>query len=579
MTHLPILVHDLVLILITAGVVVILFKWLKQPVVLGYIVAGFLVGPHMNLLPNVIDNASIDTWSEIGIIFLLFSLGLEFRYKKLLEVGTSAFIATIVNMALMISIGYLAGYLLGWTGIESLFLGGMLSMASTTIIIKAFADMNKQTQRFANIVFAILIIEDIAAILMMVLFSTIAASRTIEEMQFVESVLYLIFFIVIWFVVGIYIIPTVFKRIKKYLNDETLIIVSVGLCLGMVSIAHTVGFSAALGAFIMGSILAETSEAKRIEHLLRPLKNLFGAVFFVSVGMMIVPSLILAHIMPILILTALVLVFRPVFVLIGVLASGESLKVAIQAGFSLAQIGEFSFIIATMGIQLGVIGEFMYPVIVAVSVITTFTTPYGIKYSETIYNKTVKIIPKKWNRLITGRAENRNKKINISNDWGRLAKILFVPIFIYFMLAIAIILLSRMFLLPLITNQIPSTGGVIAFAVITVLLMSPFLYGIIRIRYSARFLYIRILKRSNHFSRLALLLLSLLRTVLCIALMLYVLIPLFPHVKVILIIISIIVLILIGINPRYELEVKKLESQFLGNLNNNDDFDEHGSEH
>ncbi|MDR2292701.1 MAG: cation:proton antiporter [Prevotellaceae bacterium] len=577
MTHLPILVHDLVLILITAGVVVILFKWLKQPVVLGYIVAGFLVGPHMNLLPTVVDTESVRTWSEIGIIFLLFALGLEFRYRKLLEVGSSAFIATIINMVLMISIGYLTGYLFGWTGIESLFLGGMLSMASTTIIIKAFTDMNKQNQRFSNIVFTILIIEDIAAILMMVLFSTIAATRSFEGIQFVESLLRLIFFIVIWFVVGIYIIPTTFKRIKKYLNDETLIIVSVGLCLGMVIIAHAVGFSAALGAFIMGSILAETAEAKRIEHLMRPLKNLFGAVFFVSVGMMIAPNLIAEHIIPILILTVIILVFRPLFISLGALASGESLKVAIQAGFSLAQIGEFSFIIATTGMQLGVISDFIYPVIVSVSVITTFTTPYGIRYSETVYNKLVKIIPTKWNRLITGHAANRQKKINVSNDWGKLMKILFVPIFIYFMLAIAIIILSRMYLLPLITDQIPTAWGIIAFAAITVLLMSPFLYGIIRIRSSTSFLYIRLMKKSNH-NRIALLLLNMIRTVLCMALILYVLIPLFPHINGILIIVSIIVLVLIAINPRYEPHMKKLENQFLGNLNNNNGSDEHNSE-
>ncbi|MDR1553206.1 MAG: cation:proton antiporter [Prevotellaceae bacterium] len=578
MTHLPILVHDLVLILITAGVVVILFKWLKQPVVLGYIVAGFLVGPHMNLLPTVVDNASITTWSEIGIIFLLFALGLEFRYKKLLEVGSAAFVATIINIVLMISIGYLTGYLFGWTGTESLFLGGMLSMASTTIIIKAFTDMNKQNQRFSNIVFAILIIEDIAAILMMVLFSTIAVSRSFEGIQVIEMSLRLIFFIVIWFVVGIYIIPTIFKRLKKYLNDETLIVVSVGLCLGMVIIAHVVGFSAALGAFIMGSILAETSEAKRIEHLMRPLKNLFGAVFFVSVGMMIAPNLILEHIIPILILTAIILIFRPLFILLGVVASGESLKVAIQAGFSLAQIGEFSFIIATMGIQLGVISEFVYPVIVSVSVITTFTTPYGIRYSETVYNKLVKIIPEKWNGLIVGHTANRHNKITISNDWGRLMKILFVPIFIYFMLAIAVVLLSQMYLLPLITTQISTEWGTVAFAVITIVLMSPFLYGIIRIRHSAAFLYIRLMKKSNHLNRIALLLLSLLRTILCISLILYVLLPLFPNIKGILIIVSIIIIALIAINRRYEPHVKKLETQFLGNLNNNDYHDEHVNE-
>ncbi|MDR3286421.1 MAG: cation:proton antiporter [Prevotellaceae bacterium] len=574
MTHLPILVHDLVLILMTAGVVIILFKWLKQPVVLGYIVAGFLVGPHMNLLPTVIDNASIETWSEIGIIFLLFALGLEFRYKKLLEVGSSALIATVINMALMISIGYLVGYLLGWTGIESLFLGGMLSMASTTIIIKAFTDMNKQNQRFSDIVFAILIIEDLAAILMMVLFSTIAVSRKFEGIQFVESLLNLTFFIVIWFVVGIYIIPTVFKRIKKYLSDETLIIVSVGLCLGMVLIAHTVGFSAALGAFIMGSVLAETSEAKRIEYLVRPLKNLFGAVFFVSVGMMIVPALILEHITPILILTAIILIFPPLFTTLGILASGESLKVAIQSGLSLAQIGEFSFIIATTGIQLGVISEFIYPVIVAVSVITTFTTPYGIRYSESIYNKIVKIIPAKWNKLIVGHAAKRRETISISSDWSKLIKILFIPIFIYFMLAVAVITLSRIYLLPLITIQIPTEWGFIALAVVTVLLMSPFLYGIIRIRPYAADLYIKVLQKSNHLSRIALLLLSLIRAVLCISLILYVLIPLFPRIKIILIIISIIAIAIIALNPGYESHVEKLENRFLGNLNNDDEKEE-----
>ncbi|MDR1985125.1 MAG: cation:proton antiporter [Prevotellaceae bacterium] len=574
MTHLPILVHDLVLILITAGVVIILFKWLKQPVVLGYIVAGFLVGPHMNLLPTVIDNASISTWSEIGIIFLLFALGLEFRYKKLLEAGSSAFIATLINIILMIAIGYLAGYLLGWTGIESLFLGGMLSMSSTTIIIKAFSDMNKQNQRFANIVFAFLIIEDIAAILMMVLFSTIAVSRSFEGIEFIESLLYLIFFIVIWFVVGIYVIPTIFKRIKKYLNDETLIIVSVGLCLGMVLITNAVGFSAALGAFIMGSILAETSEAKRIEHLMRPLKNLFGAVFFVSVGMMIAPNLIVEHIFPILILTAIVLIFRPVFITLGVLSSGESLKVAIQSGFSLAQIGEFSFIIATMGIQLNVIDKFIYPVIVAVSVITTFTTPYGIRYSETVYNKIAKIIPAKWNKLIVGRTANKHEKINLSSDWGRLMKILFVPIFIYFMLAAAVIIMSKLYLLPLITSQIPQEWGTISFAVVTILLMSPFLYGIIRIRSSATYLYMKLMIKSNHFNKIALLLLILIRAVLCIALILYVLIPLFPNIKGILIVVSIIVIILITINPSYESHVKKIETRFLGNLNNTEDSEE-----
>ncbi|MDR0687228.1 MAG: cation:proton antiporter [Prevotellaceae bacterium] len=567
MTHLPALVADLALILITAGVVTILFKWLRQPVVLGYIVAGFLVGPHMHLIPSVTDGHSVATWSEIGIIFLLFALGLEFRFKKLLEVGGAALIAAIINMGAMVGVGYLVGHLLGWSSIESIFLGGMISMASTTIIIKAFADLGRQKQRFANIVFGILIIEDIAAILMMVLFSTIAVSKTFEGMQLVSSLLKLMFFIVVWFVVGIFVVPPVLKRLRGYLNDETLLIVSCGLCLGMVLLAQAVGFSAALGAFIMGVILAETVQAKRIEHLVQPLKNLFGAVFFVSVGMMIAPSLIVAHIVPILILTAVVLVGRIIFATLGVLASGESLKVSMQAGFSLAQIGEFSFIIATLGIQLGVISDFIYPVVVAVSVITTFTTPYGIKYSEVVYGKIEKRAPKKWSRLLAGYAQSRQKaEDNPSNGWLVLLKRLFVPVLIYFTLAVAIVILSRVMLIPFMLEELPDMLGKIAAAALTILLMSPFLYGITSRRHLlSSSIFFKLLKE-NHFNKGVLILLNLSRTFLCVVLILSVLLPLFPKATGALIAISILIAIFISFNPRYERQTKMIEVAFRENL-------------
>jgi CPA2 family monovalent cation:H+ antiporter-2 len=567
MDHLPNLVHDLALILITAGVTTVLFKWLKQPVVLGYIVAGFLVGPHIHLFPSVLDKESIATWSEIGIIFLLFALGLEFRFKKLIEVGRPALVAAAINMGAMIGIGYVTGLFLGWSSMESLFLGGMLSMASTTIIIKAFNDMNQQHQRFAGIVFGILIIEDLAAILMMVLFSTIAVTKTFEGLQLLESLLKLIFFIVIWFVVGIFIIPSVLKKIKKYLNDETLLILAAGLCFGMVLLAHAVGFSDALGAFIMGSILAETIESKRIERLVLPLKNLFGAVFFVSVGMMIVPALIWEYIVPVLILTVVVITGRIIFATLGVLASGESLKVSMQSGFSLAQIGEFSFIIAALGIQLGVItGDFVYPVIIAVSVITTFTTPYGIRYSEPFYHSVEKLIPAKWNKLIVGYSAGKSKHVSKSNTWRILLQRLFIPTFIYFTLSVAVVLLAKLLVIPFITNQISGTWGVILAAGISIALMAPFLYGMIRKREQPMHLYFKLLA-GHHLNKWILIPLSLVDKILCVALILSILVPLFPEIIGILLVVSLCVLGFISLNPRYEHRVKKLEALFLRNLN------------
>ena len=569
MTHLPILVSDLALILITAGIVSLLFKWLKQPVVLGYLVAGILVGPHINLLPSVIDSESIATWSEIGIIFLLFALGLEFRFKKLMEVGRPAIIGAMVNMGLMIAVGYLAGHLLGWSNLESLFLGGMLSMASTTIIIKAFGDMNLQKKRFANIVFGILIIEDIVAILMMVLFSTIAVSHTFEGMQLIESLIKVIFFIIVWFVTGIFLIPTILKKIKRYLNDEMLLVISVGLCLGMVLFADAVGLSAALGAFIMGSVLAETTESKRIEHLSAPLKDLFGAVFFVSVGMMIAPALIVEYMAPILILTSIVIVGRVIFGTLGVAASGESLKVAVQSGFSLAQIGEFSFIIAALGIQLGVLSDYIYPIIVSVSVLTTFTTPYGIRYSEKIYHVIDKLLPAKWVKIRIGYAKSNDSSTNPQNEWMILLKNTLLPVTIHLTLAVAVLIISQMFLTPFISAHIHSIWGNVLSAAITISCMSPFLYGLISKRYVLSKKQFVALWNKNKLHKWLLIGLNLSRNAIFILLIMMVLLPLFPAGKIILVIISVLIFIYIALNPRYELQMRKIESVFLNNLNRN----------
>jgi len=572
MSHLPALVSDLALILLTAGIVTIIFKLLKQPVVLGYIVAGFLISPHVGLIPNVADMENITVWGEIGVIFLLFALGLEFSFKKLMDVGGTASIATLINMGSMIVIGYIIGQIMGWTSIESMFLGGMLSMSSTTIIIKAFNDMGLQKKKFAGIVFGMLIVEDLAAILMMVLLSTIAVSQHFEGMELLENVAKLLFFMVIWFVVGIYIIPSLLKKFKKHLNDETLLVVAIGMCLGMVLFASAVGFSAALGAFIMGSILAETVEAKHIEHLIEPIKNLFGAVFFVSVGMMIAPDIIVEYAIPILILTLVVLIGRVIFATLGVIASGEGLKVSVQAGFSLAQIGEFSFIIATLGMQLGVISDFIYPIIVAVSVITTFTTPYFIKASTPAYHFLEKKIPAKWEKLLTGYANSSHKTVNLQNDWNTFLKKVLSMVAIYFALALAVFFLCRKFLIPFVIDYIPEIWGHIAAALVTLLLMAPFMGSIMR-KYT-RIPEAKKLWKDSHFNKGALITLTLFRFALCVALILMVLVPLFPRMTGLLLVISGILAIALAFSEGFKSQSEKLEERFFENLNDKENTEE-----
>ncbi|MDR1525699.1 MAG: cation:proton antiporter [Tannerella sp.] len=595
MGHLPDFIQDLALILISAGIFTILFKWLKQPVVLGYIVAGFFAGPQINKLlitlanellgvhgdkiifymeklPSVKDMENIATWADIGVIFLLFALGLDFSFKKLLKVGGPASIATFINMGSMIVIGYGAGKLLGWGDMDSIFLGGMLSMSSTTIIIKAFNDMGLQKTKFANIVFGMLIVEDLAAIIMMVLLSTVAVSRHFEGSEMVNSLFKLLFFIFMWFVVGIYLIPTMFRKLKKYLSDETLLIVSLGICLGMVLFASSVGFSAALGAFIAGSILAETIESKHIEHLIEPLKNFFGAVFFVSVGMMIDPVIILEYSSIILLLTVVVLTGRVIFATLGVMASGQGLKVAVQSGFSLAQIGEFSFIIATLGMSLGVISDIMYPVIVTVSVITTFTTPYFIRMSPAISGYIEKLIPSKWNKLVYGYAFSDYKVVNKQNDWNKLLKNILLQVSVYFTMSFAIMLICKIYFIPFITNNIPGVWGSFLSAVITLVLMSPFMRAMIMKKNKSQ--EFKNLWNDNHFNRGVLISLIILRIILAVILASMVIFPLFPTAKTLLILIAFTVTVGIILSQGLKKQSRKIEARFLKNLSQKQLYEE-----
>ena len=396
MSHLPALISDLALILIVAGIVTIVFKWLKQPLVLGYIVAGLLAGPHVGLLPAVADTDDIAIWADIGVIFLLFALGLEFSIKKLVRVGKTGVVTAVTEVVAMFVIGLVTGRLLGWTSTDSMFLGGMLSMSSTTIIIKAFDELGLRRERFASLVFGVLVVEDLVAVLLMVLLSTISVSQSFSGIEMVQNLLKLGFFLTISFVAGIYLVPTLLRKSEHMLSDETLLVVCVGLCLVMVVLAVTAGFSSALGAFMMGSILAETVLVERIERVLKPLKDFFGAIFFVSVGMMVSPQVLLDYALPIAVITIVTVVGKLLCSSLGLLLSGQSLKVSLQSGFSLAQIGEFAFIIASLGQSLHVTSDFLYPVVVSVSVVTTFFTPYLISMGEPAYHLVERILPAAW---------------------------------------------------------------------------------------------------------------------------------------------------------------------------------------
>ncbi|HEV2831763.1 MAG TPA: cation:proton antiporter, partial [Hanamia sp.] len=401
MGHLPGLIQDLALILIAAAITTLLFRRIKQPLVVGYIIAGFLVSPHLSLTPTVVDTANVKTLAEIGVIFLLFSLGLEFSFKKLVRVGGASSVTAFVEILFITIAGYFLGRWMEWSVMDSLFLGGMLASSSTTIIIKAFDELGIKTKQYARIVFGVLVVEDIVVILLMVLLSTVAVTKEFEGAEMLFTVAKLLFFLALWFIAGIFLLPTLLRKAKNLLDEETLLILSIGLCLGMVVVATQVGFSAELGAFIMGSILAETIKAEKIEHTLKPVKDLFGAIFFVSVGMLIDPETIIEYRWPVLWVTLLTLFGKLFSTTLGALLSGQPLKQSVQVGMSMAQIGEFAFIVATLGLTLGVISDFLFPVAVGASAITTFTTPYMIKFSPKFYNFIERILPEKWIKALS----------------------------------------------------------------------------------------------------------------------------------------------------------------------------------
>lgn len=564
MGHLPKLIEDLALILIVGAITTLLFRQIKQPLVLGYIIAGLLVGPHLSLTPTVIDTENVETLAEIGVIFLLFSLGLEFSFKKLMRVGGSASITAFVEIIFITVSGYFLGHFMGWSNMDSLFLGGMLASSSTTIIIKAFDELGVKTKMFARIVFGVLVVEDIVVILLMVLLSTIAVTKQFEGSEMVFTVLKLLFFLVLWFIAGIFLLPTLLRKAKPLLDDETLLVLAIGLCLGMVILATQAGFSAELGAFIMGSILAETTAAEKVEHILTPVKNLFGAIFFVSVGMLIDPQAIIEYRWPVIFVTLLTLFGKFFSTTAGALLSGQPLKQAVQVGMSMAQIGEFAFIVAALGLSLGVTSDFIFPVAVGASAITTFTTPYMIRFSEPVYNLIAKALPTKWITALNSYSAG-TQNIQAESTWKKLTKSYINIGLANGIVLLALMLVSIQFLLPYLSENIPNEilSSTIAL-VISLIVASPFLWALMTKQPNKMDLHELWLDRE--YSQGPLLVLGIVRIVLGILVIAVWVERLFTTNLAILIAVPIILIVMFVFSKRIQAFYQRLELRFLSNL-------------
>ena len=567
MSELPHLINDLALILVVAGIVTIIFKRLKQPLVLGYVVAGFLVSPKMPYIMSVVDIADIHTWADIGVMFLLFSLGLDFSFKKIVKMGSSPIIATSAIVFCMMALGMIVGHGFGWGRMDCIFLGGMLAMSSTTIIYKAFDDLGLRQQRFASMVMSVLILEDMLAIVMMVMLSALASGANISGGQMLGSVVRIGFFLILWFVVGIFAIPWLLRSSRKLINSETLLIVSLGLCCAMAVISTKVGFSSAFGAFVMGSILAETVEAEKIIKLVEPVKNLFGAVFFVSVGMLVDPKILIDYSLPIFVLVLTILIGQAVFGSFAFLVSGQSLKSAMQCGFSMAQIGEFSFIIASLGLSLGVIGDFLYPVVVAVSVITTFLTPYMIRLSTPTYSRLEKHLPKNIIHMLNDLALNRPSSAPQGNWRSLIMQLLRITV-IYSILSVAVIALMFTFALVPLRQVLPHWWANAVCGLITVSLISPFLRAMVmKKNHSEEF---RQLWRENKMNRAPLVFTIIVRFMIAMAFVFYICNYLTRFTNALMIVIAIVVVTLMILSRHLKKRSIRMERIFMQNLRSRD---------
>ena len=570
------MIQDLALILIVAGIVTLIFKRLRQPLVLGYIVAGFLVSPHMPYVMSVVEKANIHTWADIGVMFLLFSLGLDFSFKKIYKMGAAPIIAAITIVVCMMMLGYSVGRMFSWSDINSIFLGGMLAMSSTTIIYKAFDDLGLRQQRFASLVMSVLILEDILAIVMMVMLSAIATGDNPDSGAMLMSVVRIGFFLTLWFVVGIFAIPLFLRSTRNLMTSETLLIVSLGLCCFMAVVSTKAGFSSAFGAFVMGSILAETVEAEKIEKVTEPVKNLFGAIFFVSVGMLVDPAVLAAYAVPIIVIVLTIIIGQVVFGTLGFFLSGQSLHTAMRCGFSMAQIGEFAFIIASLGMSLNVIADYLYPIVVAVSVITTFLTPYMIRGAEPAYRLIERHLPKslvlQLNSLTVrqhdGEKTERRSQTSQRVLWRRLLRSMVLNTVVYTILLVAVTYISLTVVLLFMRTILPHWWANGVTGIIAVTALAPFMRAIVmKKNHSEEWQQLWAMSALN---RLPLLSTVVARGAICLAFLFYICNYLARFRNAVVIVIGIMVIILIVLSRQIKQRSIRLERLFLKNLRSRD---------
>jgi len=569
--HLPKLIVDLGLILGVGAITTLIFKRINQPLVLGYIIAGFLVGPHFLYLPSVADEHNVEIWAKIGVIFLLFSLGLEFSFKKLLNVGGSASITALVEIVCIIIVGYYAGQWMGWSDMDSIFLGGLLASSSTTIIIRAFDELGLKRKKFANVVFGILIVEDIVVILLMVMLSTMAISQQFNGIEMFDSLIKLGFFLAVWFLGGIFIIPSFLRSVKKYLDDETLLILSIGLCLGMVYIADQSGFSIELGAFVMGSILAETVYAEKIEHTLSSVKTLFATVFFISIGMMINPESMIEHKWAILIVSLITIIGKLLFTSLGALLSGQPLKQSVQVGMSMAQIGEFAFIVAGLGLSLGVTSEFLFPVAVGVSAITTFTTPYLIKASEPTYNFLNRVLPDRFLKSVEIYSSD-TQHIKDENKWKRIIHQTIKNLLLNTFIIIAITFFTQSIILIVLLDYLSVFVANFVTMILTLVLCAPFLWALVGNRVSKQLM--QDFWHESKFNRAPIIGIIALRVIFIVGLMIHIYNEFFSSIVAVLILIAVLSTLFYFLSKHFKKVYNIIQDRFMFNLNEREIIEE-----
>lgn len=479
MLHLPQLIIDLGYIMATAAIVAVLFRIIKQPMILGFLLSGFILGPHVGIMPTIQDTENIKIWAEIGVIFLLFSIGLEFSIKKLRSIGPKALVTGLMEVHIMLGLGFIIGKMLNWSNIDSLFLGGIISISSTAVVIKSFEELGIKGKEFASLVVGVLIVEDVFAVLLMVILPTLSITKSLDGVELFQSLSKLIFFIALCFVVGIFLIPILLKKIRNYLTDELVLILNLGLCLAMVLIASKSGFSPALGAFVMGSILADTREGRKAEHMIRPIKELFSAIFFVSVGMLIDPMYIFENWEIVLLMSAVTVIGKIFGNTLGSLLAGSRFETAVGTGLSLAQIGEFSFIIASLGVSLNVINPGFYSLAIAVSAISSFVSSNLMKNHEKIFSSSFDLMPSKLRETIKSYRFAVKWENDKQTTIGLLIEAYAGKIFFNSVVIVGLNLIYKKTLLPYLRNSVGyETWVTVLVAGLFLITASPFLWAI-----------------------------------------------------------------------------------------------------